>query len=294
MRVGLTLLTALCSVALSSAPALGIAAVGRRTFVEPFITTDANPKDQFILLEPGYFRSRHGRHLSLGFTLERRLTESLSVGGTTEWIADRPRQGPHPTGSGNLDLLLKYAAKIDRRHEFIFSVAAGLEAPTGSQDVGAGGDTTLRPMAMAAKGFGDLPDDLWRFHPVAIMGDAGLETAISHDAPADIFFYDLTFLYSIPYLETYVWDPRLPPVLRDLTPLVELTFRTTINGEDRDTIAFVSPGVAYTGPWYQLAVGGRLPMNDATRQELQWGVLCMIDIFYEHLIPELAATPWFE
>lgn len=282
-----------CAVALLAADAHAYEKIGRRRFIEPFATRDANPQDQLLLTLPSWVQSRQGRKLSLGYTIERRLTYALSASLGSAWINDHPTVGAHENGGANLDLSFKYTAKIDRRREMVWSVGAGAVLPVGDHDVGAGGDPVLRPTVMVAKGFGDLPDDLWRLQPVAVMADAALEAPIGTDTAGDAVTLNALLLYSLPYLETYVWDPRLPPVVRDLTPLVEFSFRSTINGPHRPTAAFVAPALFYSARWYQLGVGGRLPANDTAHRELRWAVLGMIDVSYDQMVPALFGTPWF-
>src|SRR2546427_3531936 len=65
--------TLLCSLAAGSAHAHGV--VGQRTFIEPFIAEDVNPKNEFVIGRPEWDHSRNGRTLSLGFGLEKKLSD---------------------------------------------------------------------------------------------------------------------------------------------------------------------------------------------------------------------------
>ncbi|MFQ5667671.1 MAG: hypothetical protein ACE5I7_14760, partial [Candidatus Binatia bacterium] len=65
--------------ALLAAPAFGHGVVGKRTFIEPFVTEDANPKNEFVIGRPSEFKSPEGHEFSLGFSLEKKLAESVSL-----------------------------------------------------------------------------------------------------------------------------------------------------------------------------------------------------------------------
>lgn len=283
---------ALCALLLAT-PAFGHGTVGRRTFVEPFFMEDASPKDELVLARPHATDSDQGGRLSLGMSLEKRLLADLSLTVESAWVHDEPEDARSNGGFDNVGFQLKYAVRRDRPHEFILSFAAEVEAPTGERAIGAAADPSVRPMLAFAKGFGDLPDEMWRWQPLAVMGDAGFSTTINDGGPGDVFFYDVLLMYSTPYLESFVWDPRLPPGLRDLVPVVEFNFQSTVNGDSRPTRAAVTPGIMYVGRSLQFGIGGQLPMNDTTRRDLDWGIVGMVDLFLDDALPDLFATPPF-
>lgn len=278
---------------LLAVPAFGHGGVGRRTFVEPFFMEDAAPKDELVLSRPHATDGDQGSRRSLGMSIEKKLMADLSLTVASAWVHDKPQDAESNGGFDNVSFQLKYAAHRDRPHEFLLSVAGEVEAPTGERLIGAASDPTLRPLVAFAKGFGDLPDDLWRWQPLAVMGDAGLSAAINDGGPGDVFFYDVLLMYSTPYLESFVWDPRLPPGLRDLVPVVEFNFQTTINGDSRGTRGTVTPGIMFLGRSLQFGIGGQLPLNDTTRRELDWGMVGIVDLFLDDALPDLFATPPF-
>jgi len=74
--------------------------VGQRSFIEPFITEDVNPKNEFVIARPEWDHSRDGRTLSLGFGLEKKISDRFSLTLDSEWddITPKPRDEPHASG----------------------------------------------------------------------------------------------------------------------------------------------------------------------------------------------------
>ena len=64
-------------------------AVGARKFVEPFVTEDANPKDEFVIAKPSFLNLAEGNALSTASLLEKRLSHDLSIALENTWIAHR-------------------------------------------------------------------------------------------------------------------------------------------------------------------------------------------------------------
>src|SRR5438874_6216577 len=92
----------LCGLAASSAHAHGV--VGQRSFIEPFIAEDVNPKNEFVIGRPEWDHSRDGRTLGLGYGLEKKLSDRLSITLDSEWddITPKPHAEPHASGFNNL------------------------------------------------------------------------------------------------------------------------------------------------------------------------------------------------
>src|SRR5437899_6919276 len=103
----------LCCLAAASAHAHGV--VGQRSFIEPFIAEDVNPKNEFVIGRPEWDHSRDGRTLSLGFGLEKKLFDRFSITLDGEWddITPKPHDEPHASGFNNLNITLHYDVSID-------------------------------------------------------------------------------------------------------------------------------------------------------------------------------------
>lgn len=273
----------------SSASAHGL--VGQRTFIEPFVTEDANPKNEFVIAKPAFFNTNEGNEFSLGFALEKKLSDNFSLALEGEWTSQRVGGEPNSEGFQNPGILFKYSLWKDPAREFILSPALEIEVPLGDGVVGTERDTAVTPLLLFAKGWGDLPQSLSYLRPLAFMGDAGFEIR-TNTRTETVFKYDVLLMYSLPYLHTYVRDFGTPWPLRQLVPLVEFNFETRINGPERTTEARVTPGLVYLGKFVQLGVAGQFPLNHTTDREFDPSILFIVDLFYDDLFPTLTWTPF--
>src|SRR5947199_6234978 len=96
----------LCCLAAASAHAHGV--VGQRSFIEPFVAEDVNPKNEFVIARPEWDEGRDGRTFTLGFGLEKKLTDRFSLTLDSAWLDVSPKAAaePHQTGFDNLGVTL--------------------------------------------------------------------------------------------------------------------------------------------------------------------------------------------
>ena len=273
----------------SSAYAHGV--VGQRAFIEPFVTQDANPKNEFVIAKPGFFNTDEGNQFSWGFALEKKLSDNASLTLEGEWTSERVGGESRSEGFQNPGILLKYALWKIPSQEFILSPALEIELPTGNRDVGTKKDSVVAPLLLLARGLGDLPQSLSHLRPLAFMGDAGFEI-LTNEETETVFKYDALFMYSLPYLHTFARDFGTPWPLNRLIPLVECNFETRVNGSGRTTKAKLTSGLVYQGKFLQLGVAGQFPLNRTTDRELNPSVLFIVDLFYDDLFPALTWTPF--
>ena len=261
--------------------------VGERSFIEPFIAEDVNPKNEFVIGRPEWDHSRDGRTLSLGFSLEKKISDRFSLTLDSEWddITPKPRDEPHASGFNNLGITLKYAFFINPEHEAITSVALESTAPTGTEQVGAEKDWSFKPFLLYGKGAGDLPNALKYLRPLAVQGDAGFEIAIDR-ARTTTLAHNVAIEYSIPYLQQAVHDFGLAWPLSNFIGDAEFNFEHGVNGEEQGrSKVFVTPGFVYMDRWVELGVAGRFPLNQAAHDELDWGVIFIVDLFIDDIFP---------
>src|SRR5215510_10986630 len=173
-----------CGLSAGAAHAHGV--VGERSFIEPFVAEDANPKNEFVLARPEWEEGRDGRAFALGFGLEKKIADRFSLTLGSAWLDVDPKAAtePHESGFDDLAATLRYAFWIDPRHEAITSIALESTAPTGSGDVGAGKSWSFEPLFLYGKGFGDLPRWLSYLRPLAVQGDVGFEIALDRRDPS--------------------------------------------------------------------------------------------------------------
>jgi hypothetical protein len=279
------------STCFATAAAHAHGAVGKRVFIEPFVTEDANPKNEFVIAKPGFFNTDEGNVFSLGFALEKKLSNNFSLTLEGEWTSERAGGQPHVEGFQNPGILLKYSVWKDLAREFILSPALEIEFPLGDREVGAARELIVAPLLLFARGLGDLPQSLSYLHPLALMGDIGFEILTNAETET-VLKYDILLMYSLPYLRAHVRELDAPWPFTRLIPLVEFNFETGVNGEARLTKARLTPGVVYQGQFVQLGVAGQFPLNRTTARELDPSLLFLVDLFYDDLFPALAQTSW--
>jgi len=267
--------------------------VGQRTFIEPFITEDANPKNEFVIARPEWDSSRDGHSLSYGFGLEKKLSDYFSVTFDSEWDHISPSAADEPSESGfnNLGMTLKYAFLLSPIHEAIVSFAVESTAPTGTQDVGAEKDWAFKPFFLYGKGLGDLPDRLKYLRPFAVQGDFGPEVSTG-SGTAITFAHDIAIQYSIPYLQAAVRDIGLGWPFNDLIADTEFNFEHALRGDEKGTNKIIAtPGIVYMDRHVELGVAGRFPLTGSARDEVDYGVVFIVDLFIDDIWPPSTWQP---
>jgi hypothetical protein len=274
-----------CSLVATSVYAHGV--VGQRSFIEPFITEDVNPKNEFVIARPELDHSRDGHSLSYGFGLEKKLADYFSITFDTEWDRLSPKDPTEPSESGfnNLGITLKDAFYVNPPHEAIVSFAVESRAPTGTQDVGAEKDWSFKPFFLYGKGFGDLPDGFDYLRPFAVQGDAGVEVSTG-PGTATTIAHNIALQYSVPYLQAAVRDFGIGWPFNDLIADVEFNFEHIVHGEEKGTNKITTtPGIVYMDRWVELGVAGRFPLTGSAHDELSSGVIFIVDLFIDDIWP---------
>ena len=275
----------LCGIAAGRAHAHGV--VGQRSFIEPFIAEDVNPKNEFVIARPEWDHSRDGRTFTLGFGLEKKISDRFSLTLDSSWldITPKPAAEPHASGFDNLGVTLKYAFFIDPVHEAIASIALESTAPTGTEKVGAEQNASFKPFLLYGKGLNELPDALEYLRPLGVQGDAGFEIAIDR-ARTTALAHNVAIEYSIPYLQQAVHDFGLAWPLSNFIGDTEFNFEHGVNGEEQGrSKVFVTPGFVYMDRYVELGVAGRFPLDQAAHDELDWGVIFIVDLFIDDILP---------
>ena len=265
--------------------------VGQRTFIEPFVTEDANPKNEFVIARPEWTGLGAAHSLNYGFGLEKRLADYFSITLDSEWKRISPGTPDVPTESGfnNLGITLKYAFFVNPAHEAIASFAVEAEAPTGTQDVDAEKDWAFKTFFLYGKGFGDLPDSLKYLRPFAVQGDFGPEVSTG-PGTSTTFAYDFCLQYSIPYLQAAVKDLGIGWPFNDLIGVTEFNFEQGVHGEESGTNKIsTTPGIVYMDRYIEIGLAARVPLSGSARDEFDWGIIGIVDLFIDDLWP---ATKW--
>src|SRR5438094_702135 len=261
----------LCGIAGGRAHAHGV--VGQRSFIEPFITEDVNPKNELVIARPEWDHARDGRTLSFGFGLEKKISDRFSLTLDSSWldITPKPAADPHASGFDNLGVTLKYAFFIDPVHEAIASIALESTAPTGTEKVGAEQNASFKPFLLYGKGLNELPDALEYLRPFGVQGDAGFEIAIDR-ARTTTLAHNVAIEYSIPYLQQAVHDFGLAWPLSNFIGDTEFNFE---HGEPRVGSTVGSPPSSLTLRFTEgvEAAFSKVEVTDATGKRIETGPL---------------------
>ncbi len=270
--------------------------VGKRLFVEPMATEDANVFSEYDLVVPSYLRGEEGKELSLGTSLSLQLTERLGLEVAGEWTALNPNEGESEKGFQNPELALKYVAYTSPVHEWIATAALSVELPVGEENVGAENFYSIGTGFFYGKGFGDLPDSLKYLQPLMVQGDATIHQNLTSEteAIANTLSYDFAIYYSLPYLQQFVKDVGIPAPFNRLFPMVELNFNRVLNGPDvGQTEAFARPGFVWVGKASQVGLAAVLPINGTTRKTADLGVMGIVSLYLDDLFPKQFRRPIF-
>jgi hypothetical protein len=149
---------ALLATELSMTTAWAHGVVGDYVFLEPIITQDPTPANELDILQPSWVKTRDANNYAVGFSVEKVLyvdddyMPRFSVGGGSNWSHSSPYQGPSLQGFDDLTMFAKYAFYYSLKHEFLMSIAAQLQLPTGNTDVEAQSHTSLGPVFLWEKG----------------------------------------------------------------------------------------------------------------------------------------------
>ena len=102
----------------TAAPARAHGIVGKRLFIEPLFTEDANPKTE---LEFPVFESIHipeGHYSAFNYSLENKLSSRFSVGFDNSYNWSSPNGQPGVSGFDNVGFGAKYAIYKSPVHDF--------------------------------------------------------------------------------------------------------------------------------------------------------------------------------
>jgi hypothetical protein len=269
--------------------------VGDYVFIEPIVTQDPTPANELDILQPSWVRSSAANTYSLASSIEKVLwidknyVPRFSVGAGSSWSAVTPYQGPSLNGFDGLTTFAKYAFFYSLEHEFLLSIAIQVRVPAGNSQIQAENHTQVGPVFLWEKGLGDVPNSplLKYFRPFGVQSDFGYVPAVGGHTYHHMFA-DAVVEYSFPYLSNNVEDLGMRPPFRNLFLFNEINYDQLITGPSGQTFPtlLATPGLAYVGYHFELAVATQFALNNASRPGSHAAVLGLLDIFYDSLLPK--------
>lgn len=297
-KAALALISAATLVAPSSA--LAHAVVGARIFVNTVQIDDPSVGDEanmplFSVSSP----DGKSTITDLNFEYDKTITENLGLGVGTDFdnITNDPDfNNKTKLGFDDPYIQLKYKWLVVPAHELISSVAVSQAfGRAGTTGINSGYDTTTLS-GYFGKGFGDIPFDPIR--PFAMTGE--LDYNIANTGPSsgvgsiNTWTGGLTLQYSVPYLQSQIHDYGLPPILANLTPLVELGWSsaattTAFRPSNTPTTFLLSAGAVYTSEYYSFSTELLMPLNGAAQHGL--GVIGQFHLYFDDMFPNSLGKP---
>jgi hypothetical protein len=222
---------------------------------------------------------------------------ALGVSGTYINLDPQGHQAPAQDGFANVELSAKYQLWENAPHEWILSLGCLADlGDTGSKALGVDSFTTYTPTVYFGKGFGDLPDGLKYWKPLALTGTVGVSIP-GESANADGSFnsdalqWGFALEYSLPYLQQHVEDIGLPKPLGDVIPLVEFSMTTPFDRSGQTTTGTINPGILWEGKYCQIGAEAVIPVNAHTGPNV--GAVIQVQIFIDDLFPKVFGHPLF-
>ena len=293
--------------------------VGNRFFPATLTVDDPGVNDELAIPTISIFKtgddpSVKQRDISAEFA--KRITEDFAVSFSSTYTKLYAPGGPTMLGASgfqNLETTFKYRAYKNAEHEFVLSVGLNIEwGGSGAQDVGAERFTVYTPTIYFGKGFGDLPSSMNWARPFAVTGQFGYAIPSSRstttasidpdtgDQSIDTEFHPRvvtwggSLQYSMPYLKSAVVDLGLPDFFNHLIPLVEASLQTPVSNTFSTgtvTTGNISPGVIWTGRYYQVGVEALIPINRQSGSGV--GVIGQLHLYLDDIFPSTIGRPLF-
>ncbi len=277
----------------SSAEAHGV--VGDYVFLEPLITQDPAPANELDILAPSWIRSSDANTYSIASSVEKVLwldknyMPRFSIGGGSSWQHISPFQAPSRQGFNGVTMFGKWAFYYSQKHEFLVSIGAQIQLPTGNTGIQPSSHTSLGPTFLWEKALGDLPNApvLKYLRPLGLQTDFGYLPALGGPTHHHMFA-DATIEYSLPYLSNNVQDIGLKWPLRNMFLFNEINYDQVITGPSGQTFPalLATPGIAYISYHFEVSLGTQFALNNATRPGTHAAVLGLLDIFYDSFFPK--------
>ena len=303
MKNSISGLVALSCAMLAATPVFAHAIAGNRVFPVTLATDDPGVADELSLPTISTSRSSDDpsvRETDYGFEYSKTITEKFGISIAGTYVDINDPSGQRQRGFNNFGVTLKYNFLTNAPHELIMS--AGLETEIGGSGAKRIADsyTNFTPTFYFGKGFGDLPDSLALFKPLAITGVVGYSIPSSSNNIDDTgnpnyhprgLGYGGAIEYSMRYLAANVHDYGLPDFVNRLTPLVEFAIDRPTANTDQATTGTINPGVLYSGDSYQIGVEAMVPVNRSSGTGV--GAIVQLHFFLDDIFPDTLGKPIF-
>jgi len=277
---------ALSIVCMLSGAAQAHGVVGDRFFPATISSDDPFAADELALPTISVFN----HETDYDFEFSKSILPGFAVEFDDGYVEERSSAGRSVREFDNLDIAPTLELLRDPDHEFILSAGVDWEVgSTGAKGV-ADGFSTYTPTIKFGKGFGNLPDDLAYLRPLAITGTVGYAIPGASSSPQSIQWAG-AIEYSLLYLQNNVQDQGFSNFVTHLTPIVEFSMSSPVDGTADGTTGTVSPGLIWSGQHEQFAVEAIVPANRASGHNV--GAIAQLHFYIDDLFPDTLGRPIF-
>ncbi len=280
------------SILLFPAVALAHGVVGRRLFVEPFATEDANTFSE-AGISSTWIKRFDEKEWELHFGVGLQLSENVGLDLEGDRLRIETEDGTE-SGFESPEMTLKYVIQRSPARESITTLSLTFAPASGDSQIGAEPFSSISPGLLFGKGLGGLPDALWYLRPFLLQGNVGLHVHLTQsDDPEELhnnLAYNLFIAYSLPYLQQSVRDVGLQWPLNRLFIASDFNFEMALNGpETGGTEAFARPGLIWVGKGVQWGIAAVIPLNDRSGKDV--GVFGQAVAYLDDLFPKTLGRP---
>lgn len=285
------------------APALALAHgfAGKRFFPStltvnnPFVADELGLQFQRFPNSQDHPLTGHSRQAGLSVAaidFSKRITQRLQVSVSDNYMQHNLNGGPTEDGLGDVVVGIRMQGPVRADAEAVVSAGLNVEiGGTGSDAINNNSYTTLSPTFNFAKGFGGLPKAVKYLRPLALTGDIAYNYPTRGPAPRTLDT-GFTVQYSLLYLQHMMKNGQLPPVIRNLIPVVEFPFTVCLNHGCGGALAgTVNPGLIWATQYGQIGMEAAFPVDDRSGESV--GGLLEFRAYLGELFPHGIGAPLF-
>jgi hypothetical protein len=257
--------------------------------MQTLIAEDVTLNNNIDPSEPMWQKGPDGRQTTFGFGFEKTIEEHVAIDVGSEFKSVSPRDSAGDEGFGNVDLLLKYV--FLSLPPFKFASGLTVSLPTNSHIGGETMDTNAGIFLAWGGRLSGLPKRGWRgyLRALEIQGDIAYSHTFAGSGTDDVSF-DPVLDYSLPYL-SYSGFTGISGPLSNTCIFTEMSFDLLLSGAEQNSLAiFITPGIAYMTPAYQISVAMQLPLDRQARQGENVAVIAGVVIAIDRIEPAFAWT----
>jgi hypothetical protein len=268
---------------------------GDRFFPPTIQTDDPFATDELSFPTVSIFNNPPGdspktRETDIGVEFDKEIFPRFALGISAGYTILNPKGAASTAGFDNLSLSAKYQLWEVPEHEFIFSVGVEWEIGGSGRQSLTNNYSTVSPTLYFGKGFGDLPDSMNFFKPLAITGTVAQDIPV-RSLDSNVLEWGIALEYSLPYLEQHVRDTGMPRPFRDMIPLVELAMQSPENRGGGISTGTVNPGVLWEGRYCQIGAEAIIPINRQSGPNV--GFVFNVQIYLDDIFPRVFGHPLF-